>query len=412
MRAVERPRLTKGGALRSPRPRASCDHGEAMRSTSVSLCCALLVACASAGVTRNDARAPDGGTGLDAAAGDAGAGNDSARADAWAPGIDAATGTDASGIDASSGIDAYSGIDAFIPVGAGAYIDRCIVATDCASGLCEADRGGTHFCSRSCATDLECAHEHVCAAVGSRRVCLPDDTGAPCSTGAPERCTLGLCLGTPGGGQCTRPCASAAECPAGFACTTAGGSATPICVDIERSCTAAADCATGNCIPGIGCTSVCRSPSDCPRRLAGLPAYACDTSLGTTQTLCIPPADILGDSPIGASCPAIGTNLCRSGACDDSAPLGPMCTQACTAQGGCAPGLGCFPIVDTGGVTLACSRAGARDLTQTCTTGRDCGSGLCDATGGFCTRLCLDGLCPTSYRCEPIAGFGIALCRR
>ncbi len=331
--------------------------------------------------------------------------------------VDAATTTDAfiAGNDAFiPGHDAFvPPVDAFSPPvdghvgGTGAYLDRCTAGADCASALCAADRGGTHFCTRRCTSDLQCAHEHVCVTTPTGGVCFPDDTGAPCSVGAPELCALGLCLGGAAGGHCTRACASAAECPAGYACTRAGGSTTKICVDIEEPCSAAADCATGFCTT-LGCTAACDTVADCPTRLAGLPAYACDTRLGSTP-LCIPPADILGSAPIGASCPATGTNDCRSGACDSSAPTGPMCVQACDAQGGCGPGLGCFPLADTTGVTLLCERAGTGDLTEPCSTARDCRSGICHPDH-HCTRLCADGFCPSTYTCETVAGFGVALC--
>ena len=260
------------------------------------------------------------------------------------PGIDAQV---LPGIDAQvePGVDAYvppgtdahvPDVDAYVPpapdagpvVGRGAYLDRCTADTDCASGRCVDDHGSTRFCSRACASDLECAHEHLCSAAG---VCVHDDTGAPCSIATPATCADGACLGTAGGASCTRDCASAAECPAGYACTTVDTSGRRVCVDIERPCTAAAECATGLCFGGVGCTAECRTAADCPARLAalGVPPYRCSTELGTANPICIPPSDVVGSDPIGAACRynASGIVQCRSGACDDSAPLGPMCVQ-------------------------------------------------------------------------------------
>lgn len=352
------------------------------------------------------------------------------RADAPMVGIDApgvgvdapTTGTDAPmvGVDAPVvGVDApvvgtdapVIGTDAPIvgidapTTGTGRYLDRCTSAAGCVSGLCTEDIGGTSFCTRTCTSDLVCAHEHIC--IGG--VCLADDTGAPCSVGAPETCSAGLCLGSAAGGACTRNCASAAECPAGFACTFAGGSTSPICVNIETPCASAAECGSGLCIPGLGCTATCRTVGDCPATLPGL-EYSCRVDLGSTSPICVPSADVFGDDPIGAvvSCPAIGTNTCRSGACDSDALPAPACVQRCTPQGGCPPGSGCWPADASFQV---CERAGGRDLGSSCSNGRDCVSALCDATSSRCTRLCNDGICPTAWRCEPVAGFGIAICR-
>jgi hypothetical protein len=331
------------------------------------------------------------------------------------PGLDAPVlpGEDAPVIppDVPPGFDA--GSDAGVPstdapvVGTGAYLDRCTGNGDCASGRCVLDRGGTRFCSRACTSDLMCAHEHLCA--GS--FCVPDTTGAPCSVGAPDGCASGLCIGSAAGGSCTRFCSSAAECPAGYACSIAGGSTAPICVEIEKPCTASgSECASGLCIPGLGCTATCTSAAMCPARLGGLPPYTCARDFGSTTNICVPPADILGDDAIGASCPFSGTSECRSGACDTSAPLGPMCTQTCAAQGGCPAGFGCYPLEDPPGtITLVCERAGGLDLGATCTSGRLCSSGICQAPG-YCTRLCADGFCPTGYRCAVAAG--TALCER
>jgi len=293
--------------------------------------------------------------------------------------------------------------------GTGAYLDRCGGDGDCASGRCVDDLGGTQFCTRACSGHAECAHEHVCD--GS--VCVPDDTGQPCSTATPASCNLGLCLGPSGGtGACTRPCSGAADCPAGYACTEQGGMR--VCVDIEKPCSGASDCLSGLCLSLQGCTATCRTAADCPRRLAGLPPYTCEVAFGSSSPICVPPSDIVGNQAAGEICdydPGTGFVLCRSGACNDAAAGGPMCTQACTEEGGCGPGLGCFPEVDGTETVLVCARAGSRDLGEACTSGRQCRSGLCDATGGRCTRLCGDGLCPTGWSCDPVAGFSVALCR-
>jgi hypothetical protein len=371
----------------------------------------LLFGCANGGPPRPTVD----GSGEDAGASDAGP-----PSDGGGSGDDAGGGGDDSGPDPLDGgqpVDATTPVDAYVPPpdggpvpGPGGYLDRCTADTDCASLRCADDFGPTRFCTRPCSTDAQCAHEHVCVDGG----CVVDDTGQPCVTGTPDTCATGLCYGSAASGACTRYCTSAAECPSGYACTSAAGApGTRICVDIERRCSAAADCATGLCIPTRGCTSECTTAADCPRRLDGLPPYQCRIDFGSTVPICAPPADILGDDPIGASCrfDGLGRNLCRSGACDESAPLGAMCTQACTAQGGCAPGLGCFPLEDSGSVLYVCERAGTRDLGATCATGRDCHSGLCQAPG-YCTRLCADGLCPTGWTCMTAAGLGVSLCER
>ena len=367
----------------------------------------------------------DGGRGPDAGAPDAGVA-DAGIADAGArdagivPTIDAGhdAGRDA-GIEADAGTpSADAGSDAELDAGSsgtGQYLDRCATGADCASGRCVDDVGGSRMCSIACSTHRDCASEHVCDASGT---CVPDDTGLTC--GAASECELELCAGNPaaGVGHCTRPCASAADCPAGYACANAGG--TFLCVDVEKPCSGANDCGTGLCLEGYGCTSACRSAADCPRRFGFFAPYTCEVPPWGGDPICVPPGDILGSQSIGASCVPDGFSECRggAGACDAAAPLGPMCTQSCTQEGGCAVGLGCFPspedldgdgAVET--IVPLCSRAGTLPIGAVCSTGRVCASGLCD-TAGYCTRLCTDdGLCPSDMDCRPIPGFGLSLCR-
>src|SRR5690606_22600480 len=81
--------------------------------------------------------------------------------------------------------------DAGTPPTPGQYLDRCSTDADCESGPCVDDIGGTRMCTVVCATEDDCASDHVCAS----GVCRRDDTGSPCS-GATQ-CVLGLCAGNP-----------------------------------------------------------------------------------------------------------------------------------------------------------------------------------------------------------------------
>jgi hypothetical protein len=378
-----------------------CTRGECRRDCAIDIDCMSWQRCDALG---RCVPAYDG-----AVAPDAGGGRDAGGFDGAVPRPDGG-GLDAGSMpDPDAGPPDAGGIDAGMSMpGDGRYLDRCTDDGDCASGRCVDDVGGTRMCTITCTDHSDCASEHVCAS----GVCRPDDTGVTCSTTTPAACVLGLCIGNSVTrvGHCTRECDDAADCASGFACVDAGGPR--VCVDIEKSCDAASDCETGLCLPIQGCTSECRRAADCPARFSFLPAYRCAIAFGSTVPICVPPDDILGGDPIGALCPAVGANDCRSGACDTAAPGGAMCTQSCTEEGGCAVGLGCFPQIDVDELHLLCSRAGSRPIGAACARGSECASGLCDATDRFCTRLCSnDAICPSAYRCEPVPGFGISVCR-
>ncbi|MEM9187826.1 MAG: hypothetical protein AAGF12_01520 [Myxococcota bacterium] len=290
-------------------------------------------------------------------------------------------------------------------LGSAIYLDRCNAASDCASGSCVPDVGGSRFCTKRCASNNDCAVEHVC----SGGFCARDDTGESCSVAAPATCSLGLCVGPAGGmGACTRECASAADCPSGFACSRVGG--TKVCLDIEQPCVNPSDCGSQACLSVQGCTANCESAADCPARLAGLPPYTCANAFGSASPICVPPADILGPDPTGQLCRFSGVqNFCRSGGCNSADPLGPTCTQTCTAEGGCGPGLGCFPEPDGASFTFICIRGGSGALGSACGSARECDSAIC-AMPGYCTRLCFDGFCPTGMTCRTDGG--VSICRR
>ncbi len=292
------------------------------------------------------------------------------------------------------------------------YLDSCGGDSECASGRCGFDLGGRRACSRSCTSQADCAHGHLCSPAGW---CEPSDVGTACSVASPDSCVLGLCLGRAGGsGYCTRSCERATDCPAGYACTDVGGQR--VCVDIEKPCTAGGtECETGLCIAGIGCTASCRSAADCPTMFTGLgaPPYTCGTLSGASGTVCIPPDLVMGDRAIGQGCglTASGGNQCRSAVCDDATPVGAACTQACTPQGGCPPGFGCQPQAAGGTIVLGCVHAGALGFGQPCSRGADCATAICEGTSARCSRLCNDGLCPDGWRCQPVPGYPISICR-
>jgi len=124
----------------------------------------------------------------------------------------------------------------------------------------------------------------------------------------------------------------------------------------------------------------------------------------------VPSSGIIGPDPVPGICRSSGaSNFCRSGACIDDFASTSRCTQRCTEVGGCGPGLGCVPADDGGGgIVLLCQGTGFLDLTETCTSDAQCISGICHATGRFCSRLCTsDSLCPTGLTCRPAAGVSV-----
>ncbi len=108
-------------------------------------------------------------------------------------------------------------------------------------------------------------------------------------------------------------------------------------------------------------------------------------------------------------------NMCRSGICadfnsEDAVPE--QCSQTCTAEGGCPVGMACRPQVLDGSIQLFCAAAGRGDIGSPCARAADCSSALCDLAGAVCLRLCVDGICPTGWRCEAVTGSSIGICRR
>ncbi len=289
--------------------------------------------------------------------------------------------------------------------GTKSYLTKCSSGAECASGMCSPDTPS--FCTKPCSSHSACANGQICAG----GICRLDDigrTGCSLSTAAPclEYC-YGPSDGAPASRHCTHSCTTASECPAGYACSPVAPGV-KACVEIERPCSVSNQCPGNLCgADGLGCTAECQTAADCPHRLVGLPAYTCESrtiSTGsgtTTKKVCITPGDVAGSGPLGATC--ADWHSCRSGACDDSTTPW-TCAQRCTTDGGCAVGLGCFPLVNGGAIDLVCSAAASAWLGDTCARGRDCATAICrDAGGiGYCSRMCDDGYCPDGMTCTSL----------
>lgn len=373
-------------------PGRFCLRGECMQNCILDTDCADGEVCSSLGQC---SPAADGGL-VDAAADsrmtvDSGAQDSNPRPDTPAPDAGRDSGPDSGPIEVDAGA-------------LGARLDPCTTGDECASTRCDESR-----CTEICMNSGDCADDELCAG----GVCRRDDTGEMCAVADATTCALGLCLGDMSSGECTRPCESAGDCPSGFACSEIGGE--QVCMLIETPCTGGGtECRSGLCLSAQGCTATCRTAADCPPRATalGVQPYTCEIIGGAASPVCVPPADILGSDPIGSTCPASGTNTCRSGLCNPGAMGGPVCTQTCTPDGGCPPGFGCKPEeVDVGVIELLCSRAGERAVGESCAGAADCESAMCNAPG-YCTRLCGDSLCPTGFRCEPIPTTSLRMCVR
>ncbi len=277
----------------------------------------------------------------------------------------------------------------------GAYLDPCTTGTDCQSGKCLSDpRLGRSFCSRTCTTSADCILTQRCIQEGQQLFCQASDIGLPCS--GQSDCHQG-CMenSVTHEAHCSGPCSSAADCPAGFACTPVNE--TKYCVRIAESCTEHLDCMTGLClaqyIPQVyACTALCNSVADCPR------GWACQAVADAMA--CTPPT--YGVGGLGDSC----TDNCQSGLC-----LGGYCTVECgvTRQVGqyCPPSYGCSPSSGQAGMVLTCSAAGTLAFGQPCTSSVQCASAACmlmSAQSSECTIFCNDAsTCPSGYDCIPLS---------
>jgi hypothetical protein len=315
--------------------------------------------------------------------------------------------------------------------GTGHALDPCSTDADCASPLvCLPMTPSTPSrCTRACSSNAECVSGTRCLPVAGGQYCVEGDVGRHCTTAA--ECNYG-CLSNQQ--YCTTPCATGADCPNGYGCM--GGIGNPpqsICVKAEAYCTAqsAAECIAPSACdesPGLvigGCTLVCNSGADCPRRAAGLAPWSC------SQGLCKRPADVKGSlengyAPAQYACdansnvvnlcndnlhidfdnfvvPAAPAVNCNSPTTTDGLP-GDACVDSCRYQGGCPFGSACVAVGNVGNARIGlCLPRGGGAVGVACSKDRECAFGYC--ASGKCSRDCTaDGVCPTGSTCVAAGG--------
>ncbi len=134
-------------------------------------------------------------------------------------------------------------------------------------------------------------------------------------------------------------------------------------------------------------------------------SIAADTSppadTGTVMDTSAP--DTSGPCPGAVGCPCAGASACASGICADSltvttglynaAGMTSFCTQPCCTSSDCSAGTVCFATGQGGDYCVEPDWIGRTQGTgsggggATCSTGRDCRSGLC-GSGGKCVDTC------------------------
>jgi len=304
---------------------------------------------------------------------------------------------------------------------------------DCGGPLCAACPNG-----QGCATSSDC-ESSFCT---SSQVCSARPDGVPCAGG--NDCESGNCVDDGTGSQiccqaacasayacaisgttCNTSCAADTACASGAYCTIPAGSSVGACtpkLGTTRPCTSPDQCGSGFCVDsGSGATLCCASA--CGN------AYACDPTTGTCKQSCANSGDcVTGAYCAGTVCvgkkalaqPCLAGGECSSGFCvDDGVGAEVCCATACAGSAACNPADGlCYPtpcLNDADctasaycGLTGTCSTK--LSPTEACTTGDQCQSGYCVASGVGDDTICCQLACGSNLACNPTTGVCYASC--
>ncbi|MBI2388402.1 MAG: hypothetical protein HYV09_02185, partial [Deltaproteobacteria bacterium] len=183
-----------------------------------------------------------------------------------------------------------------------------VTGVSCGAYFCD---GVSGECPTACAIDTDCASGYYCAAGGicqarrSQGLSCNTASGGDCSVAGCRQCNTGLTCkdGYCCNGTCDGSCRTCAATPG--TCTTVAGkddpdtcsgtmtcSSTANCLKQNgQTCSAATDCASGNCVDGVCCNTACAGGCD-----------VCNATAGTCT--------IVAQGGAGAS-PACGAFVCN-----------------------------------------------------------------------------------------------------
>ena len=219
----------------------------------------------------------------------------------------------------------------------------------------------------------------------------PAGPGCPCS--GPQDCDLPLCLETPDGKFCAKPCVS--TCADGFTCSQLGsGGGDPLTICVPKygwrcdPCTASSQCAApgqpgAQCVrygdSGSFCGNACQADGDCG------PGFLCNTAelaQGGTAKQCV--ADGGAGKQGVCPCSVRAVSLGLSTGCGNDYGNGLMCkgNRTCKQVGSA----GATPCSAPAPVTETCNNSdddcdGKTDE-GTCDDGNPCTADSCDPKGG------------------------------